>query len=226
MHSTARKQRISIPQMYLKLRRRFGFLDWWPGDTSDEVVIGAILTQNTSWKNVEKAINNMKEGNAVSMSKIARMNPRALETMIRPSGFYRQKAKRLKGFAVYVAKNYGSLGKFFSKDTMELRTELLNTNGIGPETADSIVLYAAEKPVFVIDAYTNRIMERVYGIDGLDYGELQSHISNAIKKDVMLYQDFHAQFVELAKNHCRKVPICANCPLEKVCSFNISQKSP
>ncbi len=215
MHS-----RLTLPALYSKLRGRFGFLDWWPGDTADEVIIGAILTQNASWKNVEKAISNLRGEGCLSLSAIRKMQTRSLEACIRPSGFFRQKSRRLKIFADYVFLNYGSIGAMFRKDAGELREELLNLHGIGRETADSIILYAAEKPIFVIDAYTRRIMGRIYGTRREPaYDELQKLISSGIKSDVKLYQDFHAQFVELGKNYCRTKPLCSQCPVKRYCAY-------
>ncbi len=208
-----------LENIYLLLRKRFGFLDWWPGETNDEIVIGAILTQNTSWKNVEKAIANLSKVRALSLRKISGIERSRLERLIRPSGFYRQKAARLQGFAAYVFDNYAGLEGLFRKDMGELRKELLSINGIGMETADSILLYAAGKPVFVIDAYTKRAMARIYGINNLSYEGLQSLISESIDEDLETYKDFHAQFVELGKNYCRKEPICKECPLKEDCRY-------
>ncbi len=217
---------VKLGRLYLTMKSRFGFLNWWPGETKDEIVIGAILTQNTSWKNVEKAIKNLKEENVLSISKIAACKTAYLEELIRPSGFYKQKASRLKGFASHVIKRYGTLDKMFRKNEKELRKELLSLNGIGNETADSIILYAAEKPVFVIDAYTKRIMGRVYGFKEkeLEYQNLQKLIQEKIQTDVTLYKDFHAQFVELAKNYCKKEPLCENCPINKNCKYDVNEK--
>ncbi|MDE1823807.1 MAG: hypothetical protein KGH74_00740 [Candidatus Micrarchaeota archaeon] len=202
------------------MRKRFGFRDWWPGDTKDEIIIGAMLTQQASWSNVEKAISNLKSSDGVDLRKISAMDIRKLEMLVRPSGFYRQKARRLKGIASYIFGNYPSLGRMFSKETGELRQELLSLDGIGPETADSILLYAAGKPSFVIDAYTKRIMNRVYGIGlDMDYDNLKTLITDNIKDDIELYSDFHAQFVELGKRYCRTRPICKDCPASGLCRY-------
>ncbi|MEM0148940.1 MAG: endonuclease III domain-containing protein [Candidatus Micrarchaeaceae archaeon] len=206
-------------RLYKILRGHFGFLNWWPGETKDEIVIGAILTQQTSWKNVEKAISNLKKYGALSIEKIAAMRLKRLEELIRPSGFYRQKAARLLEFSKYVTKKHGSLQLMLKTPLEDLRKELLSLKGIGPETADSIILYAAEKPIFVIDAYTKRIANRVFGIGDADYSSLQELIENSIKKDIELYKDFHAQFVELGKNFCKKNPICESCPANGICTY-------
>lgn len=214
-------QDTEVNKTYLTLKDWFGFLDWWPGETKDEIIIGAILTQNTNWKNVEKAIANLRKEQTLDLKKISSIKTGKLERLIRPSGFYRQKASRLKGFASYIFDNYKGLDQFFEKDLASLREELLSLKGIGPETADSIILYAAEKPIFVIDAYTIRIMSRIHGKKKeFEYGDLQSLISKGIREDLALYKDFHAQFVELGKNYCKKEPLCEECPLSRICKYN------
>ncbi len=211
---------LSYKDLYKRLRSRFGYLNWWPGETRDEIIIGAILTQQATWKNVEKAIANLKSEDAVDLKKIRKMDIRRLERLVRPSGFYRQKAARLKGIASYIFGNYGSLDQMFDKSTLALRKELLSLNGVGRETADSIILYVAGKPIFVIDAYTKRIMSRVYGIDEkIDYDELRSLLSDKIGEDLDTYKDFHAQFVELGKENCRPKPRCGSCPINEYCKY-------
>lgn len=211
--------RLGLVELYGRLREAYGFRDWWPGETSLEVFIGAILTQNTSWTNVEKAISNLKAANALTFRALVGMRRQRLERLIRPSGYYRQKAERLGWTLSYIARNYGSLDAFLCRDARTLRRELLDMKGIGEETADSIVLYAANKPAFVIDAYTRRIMHRVYGTDeGIGYGELQGCITMRIPRRLGLYKDFHAQFVEHAKARCRKEPACGGCPVGAHCA--------
>ena len=211
---------LELEELYKKLRDNFGYLNWWPGDTKVEIVVGAILTQNTAWKNVEKAIKNLKERKMLSLERLTSAKPKELEEAIRPSGFYKQKAKRLSNLFKYIKANYSTLEGFFDKDKNELRNELLNLNGIGNETADSIVLYAAEKPTFVIDAYTRRIMNRVYGIDeGIEYNKLKEYFESRLRSDLELYKDFHAQFVELGKRFCKKKPLCDECPIRDYCRY-------
>lgn len=211
---------LPFPELYTKLRDRFGYLDWWPGETNDEIIIGAILTQQASWKNVEKAISNLKAANCLDLKKISRMRISSLEKHIRPSGFYKQKAARLKGFARYVYSKYPSLDDMLSKDAGELREELLSTKGIGRETADSIILYTAGKLMFVVDAYTKRITSRIYGSDpDIEYDELRFNISASIPDDLELYKDFHAQFVELGKRYCKTKPLCNDCPVKSYCQY-------
>jgi endonuclease-3 related protein len=211
---------LPFPELYTKLRGRFGYLDWWPGETTDEIIIGAILTQQASWRNVEKAISNLKEADCLDLKKIGRMRTSSLEMRIRPSGFYRQKAAKLKAFARYVSSNYSSLDEMLSKGAGELREELLSMRGIGRETADSIILYAAGKCMFVVDAYTKRITSRIYGSDpNIEYDELRFDISASIPDDLELYKDFHAQFVELGKKYCKTKPLCNDCPVKSYCQY-------
>ncbi|MDE1825471.1 MAG: endonuclease [Candidatus Micrarchaeota archaeon] len=206
--------------LYYRLRAEYGFLDWWPADTKTEVIVGAILVQNTSWNNAQKAIANLKGARMLNPQRLSGAKLGRLEELIRPSGFYRRKALRLKQVFVHIRKKYLTLHRFLSQDKVSLRNELLLQSGIGKETADSIVLYAAEKPAFVVDAYTKRIMGRVYGTnERMGYDELQSSIQSAIPEDVLLYKDFHAQFVEHAKKYCKKKPLCPNCPLSCICAY-------
>ncbi|MEM3839441.1 MAG: hypothetical protein QXF01_02600 [Candidatus Micrarchaeaceae archaeon] len=206
--------------MYRILRKRFGYLNWWPGDTKDEIIIGAILTQQTSWNNVEKAIENLRKANSLDLRKIRVMELRKLRQLIRPSGFYRQKATRLRNLCSYIFSNYGTLDLFLGMGKEELREKLLGLNGIGKETADSIVLYAAEKPLFVVDAYTRRIMNRVYGLGiDIEYDRLADMLSKQLGNNLKLYKDFHAQLVQLGKTYCKKQPICGSCPLRVHCLY-------
>ena len=208
--------------VYKLLRGRFGFLDWWPGDTQFEIFTGAILTQQTSWKNVEKALANMKAHGCMDLDSVSGMKLDKLERIIRPSGYYKQKARRLRSICIFVKREYGSLNKLFKLDFGELRQILLSLNGIGNETADSILLYAANKPTFVIDAYTRRALHRIDpSVDEeIGYEVLKAIFEARIRRDLTLYKDFHAQFVELGKNFCKKRdPICSECPLNGICDF-------
>lgn len=214
------------PLIYSALRAHFGFLNWWPGDSQFEIFVGAVLTQQTTWKNVEKAIANLKSADSLSITKIARIPIRDLQKLIRPSGYYRQKSRRLKGLCRSILKDHGSLENMLKLGKERLRTVLLSYNGIGRETADSIILYAAQKPVFVIDAYTKRAMHRINPRirDNIDYDELRGYFEQRIEKRVRLYKDFHAQFVELGKNYCRsKNPRCESCPLHSMCHYGIKK---
>jgi endonuclease III related protein len=207
--------------IYNKLRQHFGFLNWWPGETSFEIFVGAILTQQTQWRNVELALANLRNSNSLSLEKISRMPLPRLEKLIRPSGFYKQKAARLQGICRNVMENYGNLDKFLSVRKDKLRELLLSYNGIGNETADSIILYAANKRSFVIDAYTKRAMHRINPSisQNIEYMQLKSYFEESIRGNISLYKDFHAQFVELGKNYCKTRPLCRKCPLNRNCTF-------
>jgi endonuclease-3 related protein len=202
--------------IYKKLHREYGPRDWWPADTPFEVIVGAILTQNTAWSNVEKAIKNLKAERLLCPRSMADVKASKLARLIRPAGYFNVKAKRLKNFSDTLSGRYGnSLKRLFSLPTRKLREELLAINGIGPETADSILLYAAGRPVFVIDAYTKRIFSR-HGIVGQDaaYGRMQRLFMEGLPRSARLFNEYHALIVELAKRHCRKSPLCEGCPLK------------
>ncbi len=211
----------SLLGIYRKLRGRFGFRNWWPGETKDEIVIGAMLAQQAAWRNVEAAILNLKRESRLSLSKIARTDLRRLEWLVRPSGFYRQKSRRLKRVASYLSSRYPDLGALSKVGKDALRSELLSLDGIGKETADSIALYVAGKPTFVVDAYTRRAMHRLRPeiAEDMEYDALQDYLQAGLRKDIRLYKDFHAQFVELGKRYCRAKPACAGCPLGGICAY-------
>ncbi|MEM3791669.1 MAG: endonuclease III domain-containing protein [Candidatus Micrarchaeaceae archaeon] len=211
---------MKIREIYKRLKGAYGFLNWWPGETKDEILIGAILTQRTNWRNVERAINRLKERGLLSIEKICDANPDDLANEIKGSGFYREKAKRLKEICKYIVENYGSIENMMGKGMNELREELLSLKGIGNETADDILLYALEKPSFVVDAYTFRLIERVFGKKAKNYYEAKRLFEESIEKDLEVYKDYHAQIVEHSKRHCRSKPICEGCPLADICEFN------
>lgn len=200
------KMKNEFIHMYDKLLEQLGHKNWWPADTPFEVVVGAVLTQQTKWENVEKAIMNLKENGLLGAEHLAKADIEKLEGLVRCTGFYRQKAKRLKDISTFFYENPDIL----MIPANELREMLLDLNGIGEETADSIVLYAADKPKFVIDAYTKRIC-RCMGIEG-DYGELQSLFESSLPRDVPLYKEFHALIVEHGKQFCGKKR-CDECVL-------------
>ena len=205
-------------EMYNLLLERFGHQKWWPGDTPLEICVGAILTQNTNWGNVEKAIVNIKSARAMSVKKLVELSHERLAELIRPAGYFNIKSKRLKNFIDFVKKNYrGSLTKFLHQPSMEkLRDELLSVNGIGPETADSIILYAADRPTFVVDAYTRRILTRHKLIDETAaYDDMKKLFEKNLPRDAGLFNDFHAQIVAVGKNHCKTRPTCDDCPLRE-----------
>lgn len=202
-------------RIYGKLYARFGPRHWWPADTALEVVVGAILTQNTAWTNVEKAIATLKHRRLLTAEKLYRLDIKTLASLIRPAGYYNIKAKRLKNFLEFLFTGYnGSLKKLFSSLLPDLRNRLLSINGIGPETADSILLYAARKPVFVVDAYTKRIFSRHNLIrPDADYRQVQRFFTDNLPKDEKLFNEYHALIVELGKNICKAKPRCRICPI-------------
>ncbi len=210
--------RETITEIYQLLYDTFGPQHWWPGETRFEIITGAILTQNTNWTNVEKAIKNLKAADCLIPEKLHRLSYQQLAELIRPAGYYNVKAKRLKNFSDWLFENYnGDLAGLESIDTQRLRAELLAVKGIGFETADSILLYAFERPVFVVDAYTARIAARHGLIEpGTDYEQLRYLFESNLPQDTKLYNEYHALLVRLGKDFCRPNPKCPACPLEKL----------
>jgi endonuclease-3 related protein len=207
-----------LTEIYELLFERFGPQHWWPGESQFEIIIGAILTQNTNWTNVEKAITNLKNKNALSARGLYEMNPDELAALIKPAGYFNIKAKRLKSFLTWLFNEYdGRLENLEQLSTARLREELLNIKGIGPETADSILLYAFERPVFVVDAYTARVITR-HGLieSGCDYEQLQELFQSNLTEDVQAFNEYHALLVRVGKEHCKPKAVCSSCPLEKL----------
>jgi endonuclease III related protein len=203
---------------YHVLAEKLGPQRWWPARTPFEVIVGAILTQNTNWTNVERAIANLRRERQLSPLAIERVPLGRLAVLVRPSGYFRQKAKKLKAFVHFLRREYGgSLARMFRTPTAELRKKLLGVHGIGPETADSILLYAGSKDVFVVDSYTKRILTRHgWADEKAEYEEMRALLENNLPRDLALYNEFHAQFVQVGKNWCRpQEPRCSECPLEK-----------
>jgi endonuclease-3 related protein len=213
---TKKNYKKIFKEMYLRLYSAFGPQHWWPGDTPFEVAVGAILTQNTNWANVEKAINNLKFNGHLSAHALHEISIKKLASLIRPAGYFNIKAKRLKAFIDFLMRRYrGSMKRMALEDTEALRESLLSINGIGPETADSILLYALDRPVFVIDAYTKRVLERHNLIHkNADYHEVQSLFSTNLKKDTYLFNEYHALFVRVGKEFCKPIPRCKGCALK------------
>lgn len=202
--------------IYDKLYESFGPQNWWPADSDFEVAVGAILTQNTSWLNVERAIDNLRKARCLSFSKMLQMSEKKLAQLIRPAGYYNIKARSLKNFLRFLKQSYqGSLLRMRRKDTKALREELLCVNGIGPETADSILLYALHKPVFVVDAYTKRIASRHRLIkNDSSYHEIQHLFMRSLPVQVKLFNEYHALLVKCAKDFCKKAKgQCRECPI-------------
>jgi len=209
---------LSLVQLYQLLLDFYGYQGWWPVDEGyhatkgtdprDEVIIGAVLTQNTAWRNVEKALENLKRYGELSLGFVRQASAKELEELIKPSGFYRLKAQRLKHIAEF----------FNPTDVVEKvsREGLLKVKGIGKETADAILLYAGGRLNFVIDTYTKRLFKRLYGLDG-GYEDLKSYVEENIPKDLTIYKEFHALIDEHAKAYCKSTPRCGGCFLKNFC---------
>ncbi len=208
-----------LSRIYRGLLVFFGPQHWWPGETPFEVCIGAILTQNTSWQNVERAIGNLKAKKLLCPSRLRHISQKKLAGLIRPSGYFNIKARRLKEFLYFLFDEYGGdLNKMFKTEIRQLREQLLSVNGIGPETCDSILLYAGNKPIFVIDAYTRRILLRHRLIqEDATYHDMQELFMENLPKAVRLYNEYHALLVRLGKEICLKNnPECQICPLKRL----------
>jgi endonuclease-3 related protein len=206
----------ALMRYFTAMSQRLGPMHWWPAKTPFEVIVGAILTQNTSWANVERAIANLRSAQMLTPSAISAARMSRLAILVRPSGYFRQKAKKLKAFVRFLQREYsGSLKRMFDTPTGTLREKLLSVHGIGPETADSILLYAGNQPVFVVDAYTHRIFGRHAITDGEPkYETVRALVEAALPHDSQLFNEFHALIVNTGKNWCRKnEPRCAECPL-------------
>lgn len=208
---------------YEAMSGALGPMRWWPARTPFEVIVGAILTQNTAWGNVERAIVNLRAARLLTPSAMLQVRTTRLAALVRPSGYFRQKAKKLKAFVHFLETEYGgSLERMFLTSTSELRERLLSVHGIGPETADSILLYAGNHPVFVVDAYTHRIFGR-HGITigKPDYERVRAFIETSIPRQPELFNEFHALIVNTGKNWCRKsAPRCEECPLRPLLPAN------
>jgi len=215
----------SITEIYRVLLKTYGKQNWWPADSPFEVCVGAVLTQNTNWKNVEKAIKNLKEKNLLSAEKILSCSFEELKKLIKPAGFFHQKAQYLKNLSRFILEN-GGLEKLKRENRENLRRELLKVKGIGKETADSILLYALDKPTFVVDAYTKRFFNRLGLIESenVDYETVKKLVESEIPpvdRNLEIYKEFHALIVEHSKIKCRKKPNCKNCPFSLDCFLRI-----
>jgi len=207
-----------LTEIYKLLFKRFGPQHWWPGETQFEIITGAILTQNTNWANVEKAITNLKSADLLTPEKLYHISVSQLAELIRPAGYYNIKAKRLKNFINWLFENYdGKLANLERINTEQLRAELLSIKGIGYETADSILLYALDRPVFVVDAYTARVAFRHGLIEpDADYEQLRELFQSNLPQDAKLFNEYHALLVKAGKEFCRPNARCHNCPLEEL----------
>ncbi len=218
MRKTAAMITEQLTEIYQLLFDRFGPQSWWPGETQFEIITGAILTQNTSWANVEKAIKNLKSAHLLTPEKLCHLDVSQLAELIRPAGYYNIKASRLKSFLSWLFNNYdGQLQNLENLDTDRLRAELLAVKGIGPETADSVLLYAFDRPVFVADAYTARVAVRHGLIEpDADYEQLRELFQSNLPQKPQLFNEFHALLVKVGKEFCRPKAKCSGCPLEKL----------
>jgi endonuclease-3 related protein len=205
-----------MQRVFDALSDTFGPQRWWPADTPFEVMVGAVLTQNTAWTNVERALENLREGGLLSPRAIHRLPAEELAELIRPAGYFRVKARRLKNLVALIEERYrGDVGALLSLDRDTLRQELLQVSGIGPETADSIVLYAAGWPIFVVDSYTARVLKRHGWVEPeADYQAIQEYFHGQLAADAQLFNEFHALLVAVAKRYCRTRPRCEECPLQ------------
>lgn len=204
---------MNLIDIYEALLQHFGYQYWWPAKTKFEIIIGAILTQQTAWQNVEKAIANLKKSNLLDVASLSSAKRKVVESCIRPSGFYKQKAGRIIGISKYIVDNNGGDVDNFLKSVS--RKELLAINGVGKETADSILLYAANRKIFPIDAYTFRILSRIGITNEKNYDELQKFFHGNLPKNLRVYNEFHALLVKLGKTFCKKKPNCQQCPIKE-----------
>jgi endonuclease-3 related protein len=205
-------------RVFDRLLRTLGPQEWWPGESPFEVLVGAVLVQNTSWKNVERAIANLRDAGVLQPRSLYALSPSELEQLIQPAGYFRVKAKRLRNLLRFVVEQYdGSLEAMREVETSRLREELLSINGVGPETADSILLYALGKPAMVVDAYTHRIWAR-HGWIGYDtdYHQLQEAVMGGLPDEVPLFNELHALIVNVGHHWCKRAPKCQQCPLQEL----------
>ena len=210
---------IKLIEIYEKFFACYGDPKWWPANNSYEVIVGAILTQNTNWRNVEKAIENF--GDKLSPEFIMETDCKNLIEIIKPAGFFNQKANYLKAVTKWFEKYEFNVEKVKENDLFKLRRELLSVNGIGKETADSILLYAFNFPTFVVDAYTKRLLLRLpVELDHYHYDDIKKYFEINLPKNFEIYNNFHAFIVINGKNHCKTIPVCNGCPLENICGKN------
>jgi endonuclease-3 related protein len=211
----------ALADIYRRLLDGFGPQHWWPADEPFEVIVGAILTQSAAWGNVEKAIANLKAAEAIAPARLRRLQLPRLARLVRSCGYYNAKALKLKSFAFWLGNHYNDdLDRLFATDTDDLRQQLLSVHGIGQETADSILLYAAHKPIFVIDAYTRRILSRIGLVpEKGSYAGYQAFFMEHLPLDAGMFNEYHALLVRLGKDFCRRRPLCPQCCLNDICQF-------
>ena len=209
-----------LRDVYRRLSRQYGPQHWWPADSPFEVMVGAVLTQSTSWTNVEKAMDSLKAADALSPGAIRRLSPEELAQTIYSAGFHNSKARKLKAMVEYLGDRFGDDIEAMKRvDLVELRAELLGVHGIGEETADAILLYALEMPSFVIDAYTRRLLSRIGVAPERDrYGDYQRMFEDSLESDPRTFDEYHALIVTHGKSVCRKRPLCGDCRLREICA--------
>ena len=210
---------MKLMELYRRLLRHFGRQNWWPARTRFEMMVGAILTQRTRWENAERAVKNLEKAGLLDPVALAKTPIEKLEKLVRPAGFYKLKARRLLSLAKHIAGEYqGDVDAFLSRPPEELRNELLSIYGVGKETADSILLYAADKLYFPVDAYTKQIFHRM-GLTpkNISYERLRGFIEENIDRNLAVYKEFRALLVVLGKTYCRKNPLCQKCPISSLC---------
>ena len=219
----ALERRADLRQVYERLRGSFGHAGWWPGDSPFEICVGAILVQNTAWANVERTLDGLRKRRLLSFRGLDRLSESRLAPLLRSSGTFRVKARRLRAFLDFLSSEYGGRAEAMrSEPPAELRLALLAVPGIGPETADSILLYAANHPSFVVDAYTRRVFTRLGLLAGAEsYAEVQRFFEGHLPREAALYSDYHAQVVRLGKDFCRPRPRCPDCPLRDLCPASV-----
>lgn len=208
-----------LGRVYRRLAGRFGHAGWWPGESPFEVCVGAVLVQNTAWANVERTLSSLRARGLLSFEALHRLPPSRLAPLLRSSGTFRVKAQRLRALLDFLAREYGGrVERMGAEEPERLREKLLRVPGVGPETADSIALYAAAHPLFVVDAYTRRVFSRLGLLSGTEpYTVVQRFFMDRLPREAALYNDYHAQLVRLGKDVCRRRPRCPECPLEDLC---------
>jgi endonuclease-3 related protein len=212
---------MDVEELHRRLAENYDVVGWWPAESPWEVMVGAILTQQTTWESVARVLGEMKKREALSVQAIDRLEPAELEAMVRPTGFYRQKARNVKALASYISRNYGGdpVG-LLSKDAGEARRELLSLPGIGNETADAILLFAGKRPQFIAAVYVSRVLRRLDIFDSEDYHEVQRFVESSLPPDPREYAQLYALLVQHARTTCRSRPRCASCFLRARCRFS------
>jgi len=206
--------RERLLDIYARLLAAFGPQHWWPGESPFEVAVGAVLTQNTAWRNVEQAIDNLRRAGCLALEPLLALSHTALAELLRPAGYYNVKARRLRNLLLFLDGHGGDLEGYLAGDLATRRAELLTVNGLGPETVDSILLYAGHRPTFVCDAYTRRLLTR-HGLihEGAGYEEMRALFMEHLPEEVPLYNEYHALIVRTGHHHCKPAPRCDGCPL-------------